>query len=79
MIVANVVDENDAVAVVDFVLQDARQKAVGLDADFVAVDIGGFNADFAVAGNFAIKILDAEAAFVIVGDFAFLLDYFRID
>ena len=79
MIVADMVDENDTVAMVDLVLQDACQKAVGLDADFVAVDIDGFNADFAVAGNFAVKILDTEATFVIVGDFAFILDDFWID
>ena len=73
------VDENDAVAMVDFVLQDACQKAVGLDTNFVAVDIDGFNADFAVAGDFAVKILDTEAALVIVGDFAFVFDDFWID
>ena len=79
MIVAYMVDENDAVAMVDFVLQDACQKAVGLDTDFIAVDIDGFNADFAVAGNFAVKILDTETAFVIIGDLAFVLDDFWID
>ena len=72
------VNEDDAVTMVDFVLQDARQESVSFDADFVAVDIDGFNADFAVAGNFAVKVLDAQAAFVIIDDFALVFDDFRI-
>ena len=50
---------------VDFVLDNPGQKALCLKTHFVASGVECLNADFSVAGYFAINVADTEAAFVI--------------
>ena len=73
------VDEKDAVEVVDLVLEDAGELAVGFDADFGAVFEDGFDFDFLVAGNFAVDFRNGETALVIGKDFAVFFDDFWVD
>lgn len=77
-LVAEVVDKEQAICVIDLVLDDARQEALGLEADFVAVDIAGFDANFGPARYAAIDAVDTEAAFEVGEFFAFKFDDFGV-
>lgn len=62
---AEAVDEEDAVEVVDFVLESAGEESVGFDGLGFAVE--GFDGDGDVVGaaDFVAQARDAEAAFVV--------------
>ena len=64
---------------VDFVLDDPGQKAFCLKAHFVTSGVECLNADFTVAGYFAINVADTEAAFVIGDKFTFVFNDFGIN
>src|SRR4051812_23376496 len=64
-VVFNVVDENNTVCMVDFVLEDAGQETFGADTEFAALNIESFDLNFLVALYLAINIFNAEASFVI--------------
>lgn len=76
---ADVVDEEDAVEVVNFVKKGAGEKTFGLQTDFVAVFEKGFNFDLAGTTNLAVNFWDGETAFEIGFDFAFGADDFGVD
>lgn len=76
---ADVVDEEDAVEVVNFVKKGAGEKTFGLQTDFVAVFEKGFNFDLAGTTNFAVNFRHRETTFEIGFDFAFGADDLRID
>ena len=48
------IDEKNAVEVVDFVQNSAGEKTVNFDADFLAIFGLGFDAGFLRAWNFAV-------------------------
>lgn len=73
------IDEHDAVRVVDFVLEHAGEEAIGFESDFVAINVEGFDADAVVAPDFAVKPVDAETPFVILVRATFAFDNFRVD
>ena len=73
------VNEEDAVEVVDFVLKSAGEAAGGLDADFGAVNELGLDSDFVGAGDKAIDEGDGEAAFVVLDSAAVGLDNLWVD
>jgi hypothetical protein len=56
-VVASVNDE-DAVKVVNFVLEDASEPPFGLNDDFVAVSVKGFDANFQMAVHFCLNPWD---------------------
>ena len=62
---AEAIDEERAIEVVGFVLDDAGHEAVDFAGDFVAVEVVGLDFDFAVASNRRADAGDAEAAFFI--------------
>ncbi len=76
---ADVVNEEDAVEVVDFVKKGAGEKTFGLQANFVAVLEKGFNFYLAGATDFAVDFWHRETAFEIGFDFAFGADDFGVD
>ncbi len=75
----DVVDKDDAIDVVYLVLDNARQEAFGLDADFVAIRVEGFDTDFAPAFDAAVAAFDAQAAFEIFDLLALVFDDFGVD
>ena len=77
--VFDMVDKQNTVGVVDFMLNDASKEAFSLETDFVAVDIKSFDADFGVAWHFAVNASHTKATFVIVHDFTFELYDFGIN
>lgn len=78
-VVFDVVNKEDAVEMVDFVHEDAREEAVGFEADFLAIFELGFDFGLVGATNETVDFGDREAAFVIFGDFAFGADNFGVD
>src|SRR5690349_14171622 len=58
-IVLNMINKHHAVGVVDLVLNTARYETVGAKADFVAVFIERFDANFSMARDFAVDRLYA--------------------
>ena len=46
MLVADVIDKDDAVGVVDFVLDNSSEEALGLKADFVTFEVERFDTNF---------------------------------
>ena len=78
-LVLDVVDEENAFEVVDFVEQGAGEVIFGFQADFGAVFEEGFDLDFFGAGNEAIEFGDGETAFVVGLGFAVGLDDFGVD
>ena len=64
---------------VDFVLYDTSQETFGLEANFVAVNVDSFDADFAVTRNIAIDVLDAQAALEIFDNLSLIFDDFWIN
>ena len=77
--VCNVIQEDHAVSVVDFMLKNARQKTLGFDADIPAACIERTNADFWIARHDAVDVLYAEAAFMVEFGRTFVFDDFRVD
>ena len=73
------VDEYEAVSVVDFVLNDARQESFGLEAHFVPLGVERFDANFGMSGHAAIEAIHAEASLVVCDDVAFVLNDFWVD
>lgn len=73
------VDEYDAVGMVDFVLEHACEESISFEAEFVAIDVHSFDANTAVAGDFAIIPADTKAAFIIGDELAFVFDDFGVD
>ena len=73
------VDKDDAVGVIDLVLDNTGEEAFGLEANLVAVEVKSLDADFRMAGNFAVDVLDAEAAFEIGDNFSLVFDNFGVD
>lgn len=78
-LVADVVDEENAVEVVDFVEKGASEEAFGFEADFVAVFEEGFDFGFAGAADAAIDLGDREATLIVSLDFAFGADDFGVN
>ncbi len=73
-VIFDVVDEEDAIEVIDFVLKSASEKIFGFNADRGAIFELGFDADFVTAGNFTIEKRYGETTFVVGDDFAVGLD-----
>src|SRR5579859_2735685 len=73
------VDKHDAVGVVNFVLENACQKAFGGNTELAAGRILGTDAHFVIAGNLAVYVRHAEAAFIIFLYFTLVLGNDRID
>ncbi len=78
-LIFDVVDEKDAVEVVNFVEEGASEGIFGFDADGSAIFKQGFNLDFGGAGNFAVDGGDGETALKVGDDFALGFDDFRVD
>jgi hypothetical protein len=76
----DVVGEEDAVEVIDLVLEDAREPAFGLDADLFAMRVARFDGDGRGAGHVvADDTGDAEAAFGPQDGVVAALDDFGVD
>ncbi len=73
------VDEKDAVEMVDFVEEGTGEVARGLEADFGAVFKESFNFNLMWAADESINLGDGEAAFLIFVDFALGADDFGVD
>ena len=73
------VDEEDAVEMVDFVEEGAGEGVLGFDADFAAIGEVGFNFYFGGARDEAVNEGNREATFVVGGGFTFGLDNFGVD
>src|SRR3990167_2628042 len=73
------VNENQAVVMVNFVLNDPGQKTFGPESYRLAVLIKSSEPNFAMARHFAINVFDTQAAFVISLDFTFFFDDLRVD
>ena len=78
-LVFDVVDEEDAFEVVNFVEEGAGEVIFGSQADFGAVFEEGFDLDFLGAGNEAVEFGNGEAAFVVGLGFAVGFDDFGVD
>lgn len=78
-VVLDVVDEEDAAQVVDFMEQDAGEGAIGLDADFGAVFEEGFDFGLFGAGDKAVDFRNRETAFIVFFEFAFGFYDFGVD
>ena len=78
-LVFDVVDEENAFEVVNFVEQGAGEIIFGSQADFGAVFEEGFDLDLFGAGNEAVEFGDGEAAFVVGLGFAVGFDDFGVD
>lgn len=76
---ANMIDEENAVEVIDFVEESAGEEAFGFEANFAAVFEQGFDFDFARATDAAINFRDREAAFKISFGLAFGADDLGVD
>lgn len=73
------VDEKDAVEMVDFVEESAGEGAFGFDTDGGAVFKEGFDFNFSGAFDEAVDGGDGKAAFVVFFEFAVGLDDFWVD
>lgn len=78
-LILDMVDKDSAIGMVNFVLKDARQEAFGGYAHFFAVQAEGFDADFSVAWNLAVDITNAQAAFEVFFDGAFVFGDLWVD
>lgn len=78
-IMLNVVDKNNTVRVVDFVLDDAGKESFGFKANWLAVNVECFDTNFGVAWHFAIDFTNTEAAFVVGNNFAFVFNDLGVD
>lgn len=78
-VVFDVIDEEDAVEVVDLMEEGAGEVAGGLDADFGAIGELGFDASFIGAGNETVDEGDGEAALVVFDGATFGFDDFGVD
>lgn len=78
-VVADMIDEEDAVEVVDFVKKGSSEVAASFDTDFGAVFEDGFDFGFRWATNKAVNIGDGEAAFLVDLRFAFSANDFWVD
>lgn len=78
-LILDVIDEHDAVDVIDLMLDDTSQKARSFKADFMAVGIEGADADFRMARNLAVNVRHAETPFVVVSDISLMLNDFRVN
>ena len=78
-LVLDVVNEENAFEVVDFVEQGAGEVIFGFQADFGAVFEEGFDLDFFGAGDEAVEFGNGEAAFVVGLRFAVGFDDFGVD
>ncbi len=78
-VVFDVVNEEDAIEVVDFVEEGAGEGAFGFDADRSAVFEECLDLDFGGAFNEAVDEGNREATFVIFFGFAFGFDDFWVD
>lgn len=76
---ADVVDEKDAVEVVNFVEKSAGEETFGFEADFLAVFEESFDFSLARATDATINLRNRETAFVISLDFALSADDFGVD
>jgi len=79
VLVTDMVDKDDAVGVIDLVLDDTGEETFGLKANLVAIKVKSLDTDFRMAGDFAVDLLNAEAAFEIGDNFSLVFDNFRID
>ena len=73
------VDEKNAVEVVDFMLDDTGEAVSGFDTDIGAIFKQGFDAGFGISWDEAIDVGDRETAFVVFGLLAFVFDDFWVD
>lgn len=78
-LVADVVDEEDTVEVVDFVEESASEEAFGLEADFVTIFEEGLHFNLMGAGDAAVDFGNRETAFVINFFFTFGTDDLGVD
>ncbi|MNT33646.1 hypothetical protein D3C72_1695850 [compost metagenome] len=73
------VDKDDAVSVVDFVLNDTGKESFGAESNFITVNIKSFDANLCVTWYFAVDVADAETAFVVIFNLAFVFYDLWID
>ena len=78
-IVANMVDEEETVEVVDFVEESAGESAGGANADFGAVEKAGLYPSLRRAGNKTVVERNGETTFVVGQSLALGFYYFRIN
>jgi hypothetical protein len=74
-----VVDEHDAVGVIDFMLEYSCQEAFGSNAKFFAVLVDSFYTDFCVSRDLTVDIFNTQTTFKIFFDGTFEFSNFRID
>ena len=73
------VDKDDAVGVINLVLDDTGEEAFGLEANLIAIEVKSPDTDFRMAGDFAVDVLDAETAFEIGDNVSLVFDNFGVD
>ena len=78
-LVANMIDKENAVEMVDFVQDSAREKAFGFEFDFGAVFELCLNAGLGRARNLAVNSWDGETTFVVAQDATFGFDDDGVD
>lgn len=78
-LIADMVDEKEAVEMVDFVEECAGEKITSLEADFLSRGEDGFDFDFLGAFNEAVNARNREATFVIFNLFTLGANDFRVD
>src|SRR5688500_10831843 len=79
LFVLNVIDKQNTVCVVDFMLDNTCQKALGFKTDFFTLEVESFDANFGVSGDVAIDFIDAETALVVENYLTFSLNDFGVD
>ncbi len=72
-VIFDMVDEDNAITMVNFVLENARQEILGGHPELLAVDIQRFNLDLLVPWHLAVNARHAEAALEVLDDIAFAL------
>lgn len=77
--VADVVDEKDAVEMVDFVHKGAGEKTTGFEANFGAIGKKSFDLDFFGAFNESVDLWYGEAAFLLFDEPTAGADDFWVD
>lgn len=78
-VIFDMIDEELAVEVIDLVLQDTCEETFGRDSKRSPIDVEGSDTDFGVAGDFAVDVGDAETAFGLEDDVAFVFDDLGVD
>ncbi len=79
LVVLDMINEENAIQMVDFVHEGASEVAISFEADFSTVFEHGFDLYPVRATNQAINLRNREASLMFFDDFAVSFDNFRID